>query len=145
MEAELVRDLQVGVTARSVVFNDQGQMLIVKRSSTDPFNPGKWDLPGGRAEHGEDVTEAVKRETQEEVGIGLRAPKLFFATSDMRDDVAKTWVFYTEVIAPDWDSVELSDEHDEYKWIYPHEFNQYTDYEILKRLYDYYTANSLFS
>lgn len=140
-----MRDLQVGVTARSLVFNDQGQMLIIKRSSTDQYHAGTWDLPGGRLEHGEDVTTAVARETQEEVGIGLRAPKLIFATSDMRDDLAKTWVFYTEVIGPDWDSVELSDEHDEYKWISPSEFNQYTDYEILLRLYEYYTAHSLFS
>jgi 8-oxo-dGTP diphosphatase len=140
-----MRDLQVGVTARSLVFNDQSQMLIVKRSSTDQLSPGTWDLPGGRLEHGEDVTAAVARETQEEVGIGLRAPKLIFATSDMRDDVTKTWVFYTEVIGPDWDSIELSDEHDEYKWINPSEFSQYTDYEILLRLYEYYTAHSLFS
>ena len=140
-----MRDLQTGVTARSLVFNDQGQILIVKRSSTDPYHAGTWDLPGGRLEPGEDVTGAVKRETQEEVGIGLREPKLIFATSDMRGDVTKTWVFYSEEVPPQWDSVELSDEHDEYKWIYPHELNTYTDYDILLRLYDYYTAHSLFS
>ncbi|HSD55640.1 MAG TPA: NUDIX hydrolase [Candidatus Saccharimonadales bacterium] len=139
-----MKKIYAGTTARSLVFNDQGQMLIVKRSSTDQFHAGAWDLPGGRVEHGEDITAAVQRETQEEVGIGLGSPVLIFATSDMREGTTKTWVFFTQEVAPQWDSIELSHEHDEYKWISPSELNSYTDYEILLRLYRYYTTNNLF-
>lgn len=136
--------LQVGVTARALVFNDQGQLLVVRRSSTDPYHPGTWDLPGGRMEPGEDIIAAAIRETQEEVGIGLRAPQLVFATSDMRGDISKTWVFFAEHVPPQWDSIELSDEHDEYQWIDPQDFKDYTDYDILLRLYTYYTTHNLF-
>ena len=131
------------VTARAVILNDQGQMLIVRRSSTDPLHPGTWDIPGGRVEHGEDIKMAAVRETQEEVGLALLEPVLLFATSDMRGDVSKSWLFYKSNLDPENGEVQLGDEHDEYKWIRPSELNQYTDYDILLRFQDYALKNGL--
>jgi 8-oxo-dGTP diphosphatase len=131
------------ITARAVILDEQGHMLIVRRSATDPFHPGTWDIPGGQVEHGEDVQAAATRETQEEVGLALLRPVLLFATSDMRGDVSKSWLFYTARLDSKNGEVVLSDEHDEYKWIRPEELDQYTDYDILLRFKDYALNNNL--
>lgn len=135
-----IDDLQVAVTARSAVLDAEGRMLILKRSASDPLHPGTWDLPGGRADPGEDCQTTAVRETQEEAGITLADPALIFATSDMRGDVSKTWLFFAETIAAD-QAVVLGDEHDEYRWIDPATLDEYTDYDILMRLYTYLMRN----
>jgi 8-oxo-dGTP diphosphatase len=131
------------VTARAVILNEQGQMLIVRRSATDPFHPGTWDIPGGQVEHGEDVQAAAIRETQEEVGLALLEPVLIFATSDMREGTSKSWLFYKAYLDPENGAVQLSYEHDEYKWVNPGDLGNYTDYDILLRFKDYAIHNNL--
>jgi 8-oxo-dGTP diphosphatase len=137
-------DLQAQVTARAIILNADDQMLIVRRSATDTLQPGAWDIPGGRQEPGEALQAVAIREIQEEVGLVLRDPKLLFATSDMRDGVTKTWLFFAEYMAPDA-TIRLSDEHDQYQWIDPADLDSYTDYDILLRLHRYLTHNGLFA
>jgi 8-oxo-dGTP diphosphatase len=48
-----------------------GRLLLVQKSNDDPHNPGKWEVPGGRMNFGEDVDEHLKREVFEEVGIEI--------------------------------------------------------------------------
>lgn len=48
-----------------------GSLLLVQKSEDDPHNPGKWEVPGGRMNFGEDVDEHLKREVFEEVGIDI--------------------------------------------------------------------------
>ena len=52
--------------AFTVVFNDKGQVLLVKRRDW-PL----WDLPGGRIEAGESPQTAALREAREESGLAL--------------------------------------------------------------------------
>lgn len=47
-----------------VVTNDQGDVLLIKRSDND-----NWALPGGAIDLGESLTQAAIRETKEETGI----------------------------------------------------------------------------
>ena len=47
-----------------VVTNDQGEILLIKRSDND-----NWALPGGAIDLGESLTQAAVRETKEETGI----------------------------------------------------------------------------
>ncbi len=58
------------VDVRGVVFRD-GRILLV-RELTD----GRWALPGGWADVGESMSEAVVREIREESGYETRAVKL---------------------------------------------------------------------
>ncbi len=55
----------VGVGA--VLFNDEGRILLVKRSH-DP-GEGRWSIPGGILELGEEVFEGARRELEEETGL----------------------------------------------------------------------------
>lgn len=52
---------QVGI--KGLVFNDEGKLLLIQEAN------GKWELPGGRIEHGEAFHETLKREIKEEMGV----------------------------------------------------------------------------
>lgn len=56
-------------TASAVVDDGDGRVLLSRRAR-DPF-AGKWDLPGGFLDEGEDPQDCVRRELREEAGIGL--------------------------------------------------------------------------
>jgi 8-oxo-dGTP diphosphatase len=57
-------------TASALIVDDDGRVMLARRAR-DPF-AGKWDLPGGFLEEGEDPLECLQRELREEAGIGLR-------------------------------------------------------------------------
>lgn len=50
--------------AGGIVFNEAGQLLLIKRL-------GKWDLPKGKLERGEDQRLAALREVHEECGLNF--------------------------------------------------------------------------
>lgn len=55
--------------ADNLVFNEKGQILLLKRSEQDKSFPGLWVIPGGHVDIGEECEEASKRELYEEAGI----------------------------------------------------------------------------
>jgi 8-oxo-dGTP diphosphatase len=46
----------------------EGKLLICQRTRHQPM-PLKWEFPGGKIEHGEQPTDALRRELDEELGI----------------------------------------------------------------------------
>lgn len=53
-----------------MVFNNQGDLLLQKRSANKDIAPGKWDTSvGGHVNPGEDIHDAAVREMKEELGI----------------------------------------------------------------------------
>jgi len=62
--------MQVQV-AQKAVLCDSGNILMVQKSSADPYNPLKWEIPGGRLEFGEELSDHLKREVKEEVGLEI--------------------------------------------------------------------------
>lgn len=57
-----------------VVVKDGESVLLIKRAK-DPGR-GKWTIPGGLVELGEDLRSAAKREIREEVGIEVEIGRL---------------------------------------------------------------------
>ena len=47
------------------------EVLVVKKSSSDPHNPDRWEMPGGRMEFGETVDAHIAREVMEETGFAI--------------------------------------------------------------------------
>ena len=52
----------------AAIFNKQGDLLIAQRP-LDKHMGGLWEFPGGKVEAGEAVTDALRRELDEELGI----------------------------------------------------------------------------
>ena len=58
--------------AGALIFNEQGEVLLQKRS-----DDGTWGNPGGSLELGESTEDALKREILEETGLEIKNPKFF--------------------------------------------------------------------
>jgi len=76
------------VDVRSVVFNERGEVLLV-RERID----GRWSLPGGWADVGYSPKEVAVKETKEETGLDVRAVRLL-AVMDKRCHAHPASPFY---------------------------------------------------
>ena len=66
------------VTAGALIFNDAGQVLLLKHR----FRAGTgWGLPGGFLQKGEQPLDALKRELHEEIGMHVERAEIFTARS----------------------------------------------------------------
>ena len=66
------------VTAGGFIFNDAGEILLLKHR----FRAGSgWGIPGGFLEVGEHPEQAFRRELREEVGLELEQVEIFTARS----------------------------------------------------------------
>ncbi|TCN20519.1 NUDIX hydrolase [Mesobacillus foraminis] len=57
------------VSAASIVFNDKGEILLIKGPRRG------WEMPGGQVEEGESIKDAAIREAKEESGIDIEIIK----------------------------------------------------------------------
>lgn len=54
-----------------LLFNEEGKLLLLKRSSWEDDNAGAWVIPGGHVDPGEDFKTAAIRELNEESGYNV--------------------------------------------------------------------------
>ena len=108
------------VATKAVILRRDGKMLILLRGKEAPTNPLGWDLPGGVLDHGEAADAGVIRETKEETGLDIRSPRVFHAIARV-NQLDEYWMTIYFVAAVSTGEVVISWEHDEYKWIEPHE------------------------
>jgi 8-oxo-dGTP pyrophosphatase MutT (NUDIX family) len=58
---------------------DGDRLLVVQRSESDPNQPLRWEVPGGRLNADEDIDSHIEREVWEETGIRVAPENPFFA------------------------------------------------------------------
>ena len=112
---EIIRPFRLSVHA--VILNSADELLVIRRSKESLVNSGKWDLPGGKIEVGEDFDEALKREVMEETGISIKIRGLLTAiesTTLVPDFIIVTLIMHGSSSS---DLVTLSNEHDEFRWV----------------------------
>lgn len=103
------------ISVYSVIRNDKGEFLLLKRSEDSTSNPGKWDLPGGKLEREEILEEAVVREVWEETEITIVPGDIAgYVSFELPEKKVIAIVYDGGYIDSD---VKLSHEHTEYSWI----------------------------
>lgn len=127
--------------AKGLVFNSNGQALLLKRSKTDEIRPGDFDLPGGRTEKDEPITDTFAREVFEETGLVVRDVIIVRANSAIVDNTNRVWLF---CIAKTTDTaVVLSHEHDAYEWHTLESMQGLMSYQKIKDHITYVLMNNL--
>jgi 8-oxo-dGTP pyrophosphatase MutT (NUDIX family) len=105
---------QVGVKA---LIRRDDTFLVVRHTA----GSRSWDLPGGRMERGESIEQALRRELSEELPgirideIGRQVHTCLKPRPPFPDGSALMLVVHA-VTAQVPDDLQLSDEHDEFRW-----------------------------
>jgi 8-oxo-dGTP diphosphatase len=108
---------------KAVVFHptEAGKFLAIKRSPDAHARPGDWDLVGGNVLFGELHEEALHREIREETGLEVDEKLVpTQVITNFKDEIYYLYINYaTKALS---DSVILSEEHTEWRWVDKEEF-----------------------
>lgn len=104
--------------------NEKGELLIQRRAMSRELMPGVWAATGGSALAGETAEQALKRESEEELGISLDPENCVrFLSYIGRDFITDVWMAPYE---GDISSLSLQKEEVmDAKWVSPEEFKGY--------------------
>jgi 8-oxo-dGTP diphosphatase len=98
-----------------VIVRKDLRFLLVKRADHDDWMPGKWALPGGGIDAGEDVETALRREMMEETNLQIEALKT--GCGVVRKD-GDNMCAYVLAYCPDPSTLKLDEnEHSEAQWV----------------------------
>ena len=101
-----------------------GKYLILQRSEKKDFAAGEWECVTGRVEHGESFFEAVRRETQEELGQDVQVEFLIGTAHFYRGAVTpenETIGVHYACSIKNPEDILLSKEHTASRWVTAHE------------------------
>lgn len=122
----------------------KGKVLLLRESGSyvDGTNAGRYDVPGGRLKPGERFDEALKREVKEETGLDVTVGRPI-AVNEWRPEVrGEAWqivgVFFECETSSD--SVQLSEDHDDFIWIDPAEHASHPMIDNLRTVFASYAA-----
>ena len=107
----------------SVLINDgEGRLLLLKRSMKSRFWAGQWETPGGKIDAGESFDQALVRETKEETGLTISLDCVAGVSEFELPHTRVVLLFMTAHVVSG--EVRLSEEHEEYAWLFMEEFAQ---------------------
>ena len=127
---------------KAFIFHNK-KVLILKESTKyqDGANAGKFDVPGGRVNPGQRFDESLKREIKKETGLEITIVKPFFVNEWRPVVKNEQWQIvgiYFEC-STDSNKVKLSEDHDEYQWINPQDYQKYDLIENLTTVFENYS------
>lgn len=132
--------MQFYVAVKGIIRRKDGKILVVKRSSYDDHLPEVWETVGG----GMDTTElpqiALEREIAEETGLRVVVGEPFNVFA-FRKQTGEFKVGITFLCDTESDTVTLSEEHSEHRWIDPKEFATFHSVPSLHEEIDRYAKH----
>ncbi|MBW3015486.1 NUDIX hydrolase [Candidatus Woesearchaeota archaeon] len=96
------------------VKEETGKILVLKRNN-EPFK-GKWCLPGGHVDPGEDIEKALERELKEETNLDIKEKRFLKQEKENFRDIkweAILYIFRCKIEG----EVKLNHEHEDFRWI----------------------------
>ena len=145
-EKEILKTLKskipVSKAGGGLVYNKKGEVLFIYRG-------GKWDLPKGGTEKGEDIEETAMREVEEETGVNkLRITKKLQKTYHVfkRNGVYKLKVTQWFEMRTDFEGIpkgQLEEGIEKAIWLQPNEIPDVLkkSYENIKLLFEEYNSS----
>lgn len=107
--------------AAGLIWRRDGMVLISKRPPGGP-HAGRWELPGGKLETGEDPPQALIREIQEELGIRVEVGEEFGRVTYRYPEVVVTLIgLHAKFCGGEPQTLEVSD----WRWVKPAEVAYY--------------------
>jgi len=105
----------IEVSGRALIFDQNGNALVLKRHPASTTNPGKWELPGGKPNKGESFEESLRREVLEETGFEI---DMYRSVGTADQHVSGWHVIHVIVLASIRSGgLAISDEHSEFRWV----------------------------
>lgn len=104
------------IAVRAIIRKDE-KTLLLRRASGRPSIMGKYELPGGKLDYGEQPEDALGRYLHDDAGLVIHAAQLFdvltYIDHDDRD-IQYVFILYLVSVAPG--NVELSSSYDHFFW-----------------------------
>lgn len=130
------------LVARAVIL-DGGKVLLIRRSRSDRWGAGKWEIPGGKLDSGQSVLEVVQREVEEETGLTIKVGRgEIFTFSDkkiIKIGRYKGYSYLALIFKTDDFSgrLRLGPEHEDSRWATPEEISKLELTEETKKILNF--------
>ena len=110
--------MQQRIAVRAIV-SDKQKTLLIRRASGRPTILGKYELPGGNLDYGEQPEDALQRHIQTELGVAIKAAQLYdvltYIDHDDRD-IQYVFILYLVGVDNHTTKFKLSQNYDHYLW-----------------------------
>ena len=105
----------------AAVIERDGRYLVAQRKAGGTLSL-KWEFPGGKVEDGESGKQALKRELMEELEIDADIGDFFCSTHFLYNgNTYELHAYYASFAG----EPKVLNDHEQYAWILPNEFNSY--------------------
>lgn len=105
--------MQAHVAVKAVILNHNMKRALLIQRSPDDF--GGWEGAGGSVEEGETLKEAIIREVSEETGLTVVPERVLYAS--LGEVCGKKVIFVVFLCSTTQDTIVLSSEHIDYRWV----------------------------
>jgi 8-oxo-dGTP diphosphatase len=130
--------------AMKAVIVKSGKILILREAATygDGTQRGRYHMPGGRVEIGENFEDALKREVMEETGIKVHVGRPIYigewrpVIKGVQNQIVGVFIECTPIST----KITLSTEHDSYEWIDPKERHKFDVMDPEDKVIDEYAV-----
>jgi 8-oxo-dGTP diphosphatase len=127
-----------GLAVRVLLTDQEGKILILKRSTDSKTNPGKWELPGGKVNQDESFDHALIREVYEETNLKITLEHVVGASEQNLHIIRAVHIIMSGTIIEG--ELTLSSEHEGYAWV---QMDTLSDYELADWLQDYVNQSNV--
>lgn len=116
-----------GLTVRGLAKKNK-KILMVKRHPKSKTKPNNWEFPGGKVESNESFDQALIREFKEETNLNIKINSFNEAVQEEFPHIKTvTIIMNVDILSG---SVQISDEHVDWKWVATDNLNNLNDLKM---------------